>query len=104
MKNHYNFYRFASRHALPDGPPRHIGAGLAQSPAAFPFIQPFNSPCRKNSYTVYRQILHCIRHFAAPCRFVWKATLSLGHRRRERTGRQVLELGHAQVGDGDEVL
>ncbi|WP_254215877.1 PAS domain S-box protein, partial [Burkholderia multivorans] len=40
----------------------------------------------------------------APCRFVWKATLSLGHRRRERTGRQVLELGHAQVGDGDEVL
>ncbi|MFN3914079.1 MAG: hypothetical protein ACK4K3_04020, partial [Aquabacterium sp.] len=39
----------------------------------------------------------------APCRFVWKATLSLGHRRRERAGRQVLELGHAQVGDGDEV-
>ncbi|WP_316887061.1 hypothetical protein, partial [Ralstonia pickettii] len=34
----------------------------------------------------------------APCRFVWKATLSLGHRRRERAGRQVLELGHAQVG------
>ncbi|MFN3376137.1 MAG: deoxyribodipyrimidine photo-lyase, partial [Burkholderiaceae bacterium] len=26
---------------------------------------------------------------SAPCRFVWKATLSLGHRRRERTGRQV---------------
>ncbi|WP_230948893.1 PAS domain S-box protein, partial [Burkholderia vietnamiensis] len=25
----------------------------------------------------------------APCRFVWKATLSLGHRRRERAGRQV---------------
>ena len=40
----------------------------------------------------------------APCRFVWKATPSLGHRRRERAGRQVLELGHAQVGDGDEVL
>jgi hypothetical protein len=33
--------------------------------------------------------------FTAPCRFVWKATLSLGHRRREWAGRQVLELGHA---------
>ncbi|MFN4266277.1 MAG: hypothetical protein ACK4F8_11095, partial [Aquabacterium sp.] len=30
-----------------------------------------------------------LRIMAAPCRFVWKATLSLGHRRRERAGRQV---------------
>lgn len=29
-----------------------------------PFLLPFNSPCRKNSYTVYRQILRGIRHFA----------------------------------------
>ncbi|WP_230948936.1 hypothetical protein, partial [Burkholderia vietnamiensis] len=29
------------------------------------------------------------RPLEAPCRFVWKATLSLGHRRRERAGRQV---------------
>ncbi|TCP03280.1 hypothetical protein EV676_11358 [Caldimonas thermodepolymerans] len=30
-----------------------------------------------------------LRHPLAPCRFVWKATLSLGHRRREWAGRQV---------------
>jgi len=34
---------------------------------------------------------------------VWKATSSTRGRLRERAGRQVLELGHAQVGDSDEV-
>ena len=42
-------------------------------------------------------------HSRAPCRFVWKAASSTRGRLRERAGRQVLELGHAQVGDSDEV-
>ncbi len=39
----------------------------------------------------------------ALCRFVWNETISSGPGRRERMSWQVLELGHAQVGDGDEV-
>lgn len=39
----------------------------------------------------------------ALCLLVWNATFSFSQRRCERMGRQVLALGHAQVGDGDEV-
>lgn len=40
----------------------------------------------------------------APCNFVWKASPSGRGSGGERAGRQVLKLGHAQVGDGDEVV
>lgn len=39
----------------------------------------------------------------ALCNFVWKASPSGRGSGGERAGRQVLKLGHAQVGDGDEV-
>ncbi len=37
------------------------------------------------------------------CRLVWNARSSFGSRRHEQAGRQVLELGHPQVGGRDEV-
>jgi hypothetical protein len=39
----------------------------------------------------------------ALCRLVWNTTFLFGQSRCERMGGQVLELGNAQVGDGDEV-
>ena len=36
-------------------------------------------------------------------RLVWNTTISFSQRRCERMGGQVLEFGHAQVGDADEV-
>ena len=43
------------------------------------------------------QEISALRHF------VWNTTISFSQRRCERMGGQVLELGHAQVGDADEV-
>ena len=39
----------------------------------------------------------------ALCRFVWNATISFSPDKRERMSRQMLELGHSQIGDGNEV-
>jgi hypothetical protein len=41
--------------------------------------------------------------FMAPRRFVWNAAVSFRSRARKWMSRQMLELGHSQVSDGDEV-
>ncbi|MCW8167093.1 cupin domain-containing protein, partial [Verminephrobacter aporrectodeae subsp. tuberculatae] len=42
--------------------------------------------------------------YTALRRFVWNTTTSCDPNGRKRAGRQMLEFGHAQVGDGDEVV